>query len=172
VIHVRRSSAGSGLEAPGIALDPTPKRLPGAVTAEARRTADPKITKRYGLRPLPSFQAGSSTRPPDDRAIRVRQHTVNLGQRDAHRHCPRALTGVYKNMPRGIIALVFRCKITGGHLFTNDEVTAFHWADEGDINQLTSEAYAVRLLDAFRQRTTPSASMTEPSCSTETDKTG
>jgi 8-oxo-dGTP diphosphatase len=34
---------------------------------------------------------------------------------------PGALTGVYKNMPRGIIALVFRCKITGGQL-----VTAIH----------------------------------------------
>src|SRR5690348_13369463 len=37
---------------------------------------------------------------------------------------PDALTGVYKNMPRGIIALVFRCKITGGQLAVNDEVTA------------------------------------------------
>jgi ADP-ribose pyrophosphatase YjhB (NUDIX family) len=62
---------------------------------------------------------------------------------------PDALTGVYKNMPRGIIALVFRCKITGGYLTANDEVTAFHWADQADIRQLTSEAYAVRLLDAL-----------------------
>jgi ADP-ribose pyrophosphatase YjhB (NUDIX family) len=62
---------------------------------------------------------------------------------------PDALTGVYKNMPRGIIALVFRCKITGGHLTTNDEVTAFRWADEADIRQLTSEAYAVRVTDAL-----------------------
>jgi ADP-ribose pyrophosphatase YjhB (NUDIX family) len=62
---------------------------------------------------------------------------------------PDQLTGVYKNMPRGIIALVFRCKITGGHLTANDEVTAFHWADQADIRQLTSEAYAVRLLDAL-----------------------
>ena len=46
---------------------------------------------------------------------------------------PDALTGVYKNMPRGIIALVFRCKITGGQLTPNDEVTAFHWADQADI---------------------------------------
>ena len=63
---------------------------------------------------------------------------------------PGALTGVYKNMSRGIIALVFRCKITGGHLTPNDEVTAFRWADEASIRQLTSEAYAVRLLDALR----------------------
>ena len=63
---------------------------------------------------------------------------------------PDALTGIYKNMPRGIIALVFRCKITGGHLVSNDEVTAFRWTDEADIRQLASEAYAVRLLDALR----------------------
>ena len=59
-------------------------------------------------------------------------------------------------MPRGIIALVFRCKITGGHLTANNEVTAFHWADQADIRQFTSEAYAVRLLDALREGT-PSA---------------
>ena len=68
---------------------------------------------------------------------------------------PDALTGVYKNIPRGIIALVFRCKITGGHLTTNDEVTAFRWADETDIRQLTSEAYAIRLLDALHVDATP-----------------
>ena len=58
-------------------------------------------------------------------------------------------------MPRGIIALVFRCKITGGHLIANDEATAFRWADETDIRQLTTEAYAIRLLDALREGTTP-----------------
>ena len=29
---------------------------------------------------------------------------------------PVALTGVYKNMSRGIVALVFRCKVAGGQL--------------------------------------------------------
>src|SRR5215471_8052267 len=38
---------------------------------------------------------------------------------------PDALTGVYKNMARGIVALVFRCKISGGQLKTNSEVSAF-----------------------------------------------
>jgi hypothetical protein len=46
-------------------------------------------------------------------------------------------------------------KITGGQLTPNDEVTAFHWADQADIRQFTSEAYAVRLLDALREGTTP-----------------
>ena len=68
---------------------------------------------------------------------------------------PGPLTGVYKNMPRGIVALVFRCKITGGQLATNDEVAAFHWADETDIRQLTNETYAVRLLDALREADPP-----------------
>jgi ADP-ribose pyrophosphatase YjhB (NUDIX family) len=68
---------------------------------------------------------------------------------------PDALTGVYKNMPRGIIALVFRCKITGGQLKTNSEVSAFQWADEPAVRELASEAYTVRLLDALRQETTP-----------------
>ena len=68
---------------------------------------------------------------------------------------PDTLSGIYKNMNRGIIALVFRCKATGGQLTTNDEVTAFCWADEDTIRQLTSEAYAVRLLDALRSDAAP-----------------
>jgi 8-oxo-dGTP diphosphatase len=63
---------------------------------------------------------------------------------------PIALTGVYKNMARGIIALVFRCKITGGELAVTNEVKAFQWADETEVAKLTDEAYAVRILDAMR----------------------
>ena len=67
---------------------------------------------------------------------------------------PDTLTGVYKNMPRGIIALVFRCKITGGQLTANDEVTAFHWPDQADIRQ--SPARPSRPPpDALREGTTP-----------------
>ena len=68
---------------------------------------------------------------------------------------PDTLSGIYKNMNRGIVALVFRCKVTGGQLATNDEVSAFRWADEDTIRQLTSEAYAVRLLDGLRSDTSP-----------------
>jgi ADP-ribose pyrophosphatase YjhB (NUDIX family) len=63
---------------------------------------------------------------------------------------PITLTGVYKNVTRGIVALVFRCKVTGGHLTTNDEVTAFRWASPSDVRYLMAEAYAVRVLDALR----------------------
>jgi 8-oxo-dGTP diphosphatase len=68
---------------------------------------------------------------------------------------PGTLSGIYKNMSRGIVALVFRCQVTGGQLTTNDEVAAFRWADEDTIRQLTSEAYAVRLLDGLRNDISP-----------------
>ena len=62
---------------------------------------------------------------------------------------PVALTGVYKNMTRAIIALVFRCKITGGDLAATDEVAAFRWATGADVARLADEAYAIRVLDAL-----------------------
>jgi 8-oxo-dGTP diphosphatase len=55
------------------------------------------------------------------------------------------LTGVYKNMTRGIVALVFLCKITGGDLTTTNEASAFHWATDGEIADLMDEAYPVRV---------------------------
>jgi 8-oxo-dGTP diphosphatase len=62
---------------------------------------------------------------------------------------PVALTGVYKNMKRAIVALVFRCKITRGDLTTNDEVSAFRWVRSADVAELADEAYAIRVLDAL-----------------------
>ncbi|MFV2178152.1 NUDIX hydrolase [Actinomadura sp. LOL_016] len=41
---------------------------------------------------------------------------------------PVGLTGVYKNMSRGIIALVFRCEENGGTLTPSKESMAFLWA--------------------------------------------
>jgi 8-oxo-dGTP diphosphatase len=63
---------------------------------------------------------------------------------------PGTLTGVYKNMTRAIVALVFRCAATGGQLALNDEVTAFRWATAAEVPDLADEAYAVRIIDALR----------------------
>jgi ADP-ribose pyrophosphatase YjhB (NUDIX family) len=63
---------------------------------------------------------------------------------------PTMLTGVYKNMKRGIIALVFRCRITGGELTLSNETEAIRWAAEAEVTELASEAYAIRVLDALR----------------------
>jgi 8-oxo-dGTP diphosphatase len=68
---------------------------------------------------------------------------------------PTALTGVYKNMTRDIIALVFRCKATGGSLTVSDEVAAFRWADDTEIAELADEAYAIRVLDALHYSHAP-----------------
>jgi 8-oxo-dGTP diphosphatase len=68
---------------------------------------------------------------------------------------PVALTGVYKNMSRGIVALVFRCRAVGGALRENSEVTGFRWVRESEVSTIMSEAYAVRILDAFRHSTVP-----------------
>jgi 8-oxo-dGTP diphosphatase len=62
---------------------------------------------------------------------------------------PVALTGVYKNMNRGIIALVFRCEATGGAPVITEETEDFRWATEEDIREMVSEAYAVRVTDAL-----------------------
>ncbi|MEV4257713.1 NUDIX domain-containing protein [Spirillospora sp. NPDC049652] len=62
---------------------------------------------------------------------------------------PMALSGIYKNMSRGIIALVFRCRALEGTLSPNDEVKAFHWATRDEVVAMLDEAYAVRVLDAM-----------------------
>lgn len=62
---------------------------------------------------------------------------------------PVALTGVYKNMVRGVVALVFRCRIVSGTLATNSEVKAFRWVERDDIETTMTEAYAVRVFDAY-----------------------
>ena len=68
---------------------------------------------------------------------------------------PVALTGVYKNMSRGIIALVFRCRAVGGELAENEEVTGFRWVRKNDVRSIMPEAYAVRILDAFQPQAVP-----------------
>lgn len=60
------------------------------------------------------------------------------------------LTGVYKNMTRAIVALVFRCGVQGGSLRTNDEVSEFRWMSVDEVSAELDEAYAVRIVDALR----------------------
>ena len=63
---------------------------------------------------------------------------------------PEALTGVYKNMARGIVALVFRARVTGGALvMATDETRQLSWLTADQISARADEAYAVRVLDAL-----------------------
>ncbi|MFD8504270.1 NUDIX hydrolase [Streptomyces sp. NPDC059687] len=59
------------------------------------------------------------------------------------------LTGVYKNTSRGIVALVFRCKPSGGTERTSTESTAVEWLTPDEVNERMAEVFAVRLLDAL-----------------------
>ncbi|MET3984282.1 NUDIX domain-containing protein [Streptomyces sp. PvR034] len=59
------------------------------------------------------------------------------------------LTGVYKNTTRGIVALAFRCKPSGGAERTSEESTAVAWLTPEEVTAQMSEAYAIRLLDTL-----------------------
>jgi 8-oxo-dGTP diphosphatase len=67
----------------------------------------------------------------------------------------RALSGVYKNMARGIVALVFRCRVIAGTLEPTDEASDFIWATRDQVSEMVTEAYAVRVLDALTESLAP-----------------
>jgi 8-oxo-dGTP diphosphatase len=61
-----------------------------------------------------------------------------------------ALTGVYQNMARGIIAFVFRCHVVGGAISpVTFEASEVAWLTPAEVAARMAEAYAVRLLDAL-----------------------
>ena len=60
-----------------------------------------------------------------------------------------AMTGAYKNMERGIVALVFRCRPTGGRAHTSDEAETVKWLTPQEALSVMDEAYGVRVLDAL-----------------------
>lgn len=61
------------------------------------------------------------------------------------------LSGVYKNMSRGIVSLVFRCSPVSGRLSTTDEAVAVRWLSIDQIRQHMDPAYTVRVTDAFTE---------------------
>jgi 8-oxo-dGTP diphosphatase len=60
------------------------------------------------------------------------------------------LTGAYKNMNQGIVALVFRCRPDDYvHVKSSDEAESVRWVELDLATELMSEAYGVRVRDAF-----------------------
>ncbi|MDH6126912.1 NUDIX domain-containing protein [Kitasatospora sp. GP82] len=59
------------------------------------------------------------------------------------------LTGVYKNMALGVVALVFRCRPVGGAPQTSDESTDVRWLRAEDALAKMGEMYAIRVQDAL-----------------------
>ncbi|MEV7184065.1 NUDIX domain-containing protein [Kitasatospora sp. NPDC093102] len=65
------------------------------------------------------------------------------------------LTGVYKNVSRGIVALVFRCRPEGGTERLSDESAEVDWLTPAEVSDRMAEVYAVRVLDALRDDAAP-----------------
>jgi ribonuclease HI/ADP-ribose pyrophosphatase YjhB (NUDIX family) len=62
---------------------------------------------------------------------------------------PEQLTGVYQNMPRRIVALVFRCRVLHGEPMETPEAKAFRWVTAEQARSFMTDAYAVRVVDAL-----------------------
>jgi 8-oxo-dGTP diphosphatase len=59
------------------------------------------------------------------------------------------LTGVYKNMVRGIVTLAFRCYATGGETHPTSEARQVAWLTVDEATRDMVEARAVRITDAL-----------------------
>ena len=62
------------------------------------------------------------------------------------------LSGAYKNLPRGVVALVFRCRPIAGDAGATDEAVRVGWFTPAEVEQQMAPAYAVRVLDALTDR--------------------
>lgn len=62
---------------------------------------------------------------------------------------PDRLTGVYKNLRLGVVALVFRAHILIGEPRPTEESAAVDWWTADDVTARMSETFAVRVLDAL-----------------------
>lgn len=68
---------------------------------------------------------------------------------------PLGLTGIYKNMNLGVVALVFRARMVAGTPTPTEESAAVAWWTANQVTTGMTEAFAVRILDALREGTTP-----------------
>ncbi|MET4429066.1 NUDIX hydrolase [Mycolicibacterium sp. 624] len=60
------------------------------------------------------------------------------------------LTGVYKNLAHGIVALVYRCRPAGGEPHATDEAREIRWMTREEVREAMVPAFGVRVLDAFQ----------------------
>ena len=59
------------------------------------------------------------------------------------------LTGVYKNLTHGIVALVYRCRPAGGDAHATAEAREVRWMTTDEVQSAMNPAFAVRVLDAL-----------------------
>ncbi|NMI00864.1 NUDIX hydrolase [Pseudonocardia acidicola] len=59
------------------------------------------------------------------------------------------LTGVYKNLTRGVVALVYRCRPVAGEPHPTDESQRVEWWTADQVRARMAPAFAIRILDAL-----------------------
>ncbi|MUM03348.1 NUDIX hydrolase [Mycobacterium sp. CBMA 213] len=59
------------------------------------------------------------------------------------------LTGVYKNLSAGVVALVFRCAPAGGSARPTEEAREVRWMTPEQVRDAMTPAFAIRVLDAL-----------------------
>jgi len=59
------------------------------------------------------------------------------------------LTGVYKNLTHGIVALVYRCRLAEGEPHATEEAREIRWMTKEEVQTAMTPAFGVRVLDAF-----------------------
>lgn len=59
------------------------------------------------------------------------------------------LTGVYKNLTHGIVAMVYRCHPGDGDTHPTAEAREVRWMTREEVRSAMNPAFAVRVLDAF-----------------------
>jgi 8-oxo-dGTP diphosphatase len=68
---------------------------------------------------------------------------------------PERLTGVYKNIRLGVVALVFRARPVGGALSASAESSSVEWWTRQQVSARMSPVYSVRALDALSRADAP-----------------
>ncbi|MCV7437734.1 NUDIX hydrolase [Mycobacterium seoulense] len=61
------------------------------------------------------------------------------------------LTGVYKNLSHGIVALVYRCRPAKGEPRATEEAREIRWMTKEEAQSAMVPAFGVRVLDAFEE---------------------
>jgi hypothetical protein len=89
-------------------------------------------------------------------AVTALATALALGVGGAKRAALVSAIAVYKNMRRGIVALVFRCEVVSGTARTSShDSREIAWLSPEQLETQMSDAYRVRLLDALRPEPAP-----------------
>ncbi|WP_412539994.1 NUDIX domain-containing protein [Longispora sp. K20-0274] len=65
---------------------------------------------------------------------------------------PERLTGVYKNLKAGVVALVFRARVTGGSIRPTDESEDVAWWSDAQVVTGMRDVFSTRVFDALNGR--------------------